>query len=581
MSSFDNIFSANSRDFDMSSSEQQNAFGSSNHMDCSSNPYHQFAQTHHEQQSQQHFFPSSNENLSSWLYAPEAVNSSQTNGGYTPLSPPSSETMERSDPSPPPASTFLMEHLDAATAQMTMGSPMFTPRSPTRNRSLSEGSQRVLPSDVAMAYYSNPFDTGNMFTTAPMQSSAQFLSSTAASMPPGSLEAFPSFSLQQQHQPVQFAQPMMFQSNYEQQPSLYQQPLPTTRDDLATLAAPVTTGRRPRSNTIPGSSALQLLNSDPGTYNSSVGSPKPSHSPSLGAHKQSAKRHDPYTKLTRQSNRELSTYRPAAPVALAPLTTGGLSVPRLSGITTLNPSPPYPSSPLSVNSANSIAAAGPRPGAIPLLPLPSFSRREQPIAPCLTQSELYAKLDKELVATDFSDITVASLKDLLRARSLPSSGKKAVLTQRLQDELNLIARRASGTLKSEEDPRHPLYHQLKQLNQLRQLQAFHQSMQGFDAMQQSQQQQQQQLVNQPPMSAPACSFGIVTTAPIAQPVQGRARALSDPRFSRPSKSVDLGSPLRNQHVAQQMNLQNFSFKPTVVVAPAAGPVKFEESDVAF
>ncbi|RCH85337.1 hypothetical protein CU098_006595, partial [Rhizopus stolonifer] len=48
------------------------------------------------------------------------------------------------------------------------------------------------------------------------------------------------------------------------------------------------------------------------------------------------------------------------------------------------------------------------------------------------------RLDDQLVKVDFDDITVAELKEMLRQRGKPATGKKAVLLQRLQDEREMI-----------------------------------------------------------------------------------------------------------------------------------------------
>ncbi|KAI8140602.1 hypothetical protein BJV82DRAFT_211684 [Fennellomyces sp. T-0311] len=54
------------------------------------------------------------------------------------------------------------------------------------------------------------------------------------------------------------------------------------------------------------------------------------------------------------------------------------------------------------------------------------------------------KLDEQLEKVNFDDITVSELKDMLRQRGKPATGKKAVLLQRLQDERELIRAVKSG-----------------------------------------------------------------------------------------------------------------------------------------
>lgn len=48
------------------------------------------------------------------------------------------------------------------------------------------------------------------------------------------------------------------------------------------------------------------------------------------------------------------------------------------------------------------------------------------------------RLDDQLVKVDFEDITVSELKEMLRQRGKPATGKKAVLLQRLQEEKDMI-----------------------------------------------------------------------------------------------------------------------------------------------
>ncbi|EPB88825.1 hypothetical protein HMPREF1544_04334 [Mucor circinelloides 1006PhL] len=55
------------------------------------------------------------------------------------------------------------------------------------------------------------------------------------------------------------------------------------------------------------------------------------------------------------------------------------------------------------------------------------------------------RLDDQLVKVDFEDITVSELKDMLRQRGKPATGKKAMLVQRLQEEREMIQHaRANG-----------------------------------------------------------------------------------------------------------------------------------------
>ncbi|CAG8457521.1 10317_t:CDS:1 [Paraglomus occultum] len=54
----------------------------------------------------------------------------------------------------------------------------------------------------------------------------------------------------------------------------------------------------------------------------------------------------------------------------------------------------------------------------------------------MSSEEYQRKLDEELEKVDFEDITVSELKDMLRQRGKPATGKKAVLMQRLQEEMD-------------------------------------------------------------------------------------------------------------------------------------------------
>lgn len=55
------------------------------------------------------------------------------------------------------------------------------------------------------------------------------------------------------------------------------------------------------------------------------------------------------------------------------------------------------------------------------------------------------RLDDQLIKVDFEDITVSELKDMLRQRGKPATGKKAMLVQRLQEEREMIQHaRANG-----------------------------------------------------------------------------------------------------------------------------------------
>ncbi|CAG8448580.1 11715_t:CDS:2 [Funneliformis caledonium] len=105
------------------------------------------------------------------------------------------------------------------------------------------------------------------------------------------------------------------------------------------------------------------------------------------------------------------------------------------------------------------------PGSIPMQPAQSFPlnfslsssfrRNALPIqiqrnpkhnhnSPPLSSEEYQRKLDEELEKVDFEDITVSELKEMLRQRGKPATGKKAILMQRLQEEIMSTPTSPSG-----------------------------------------------------------------------------------------------------------------------------------------
>ncbi|CAJ0633291.1 13565_t:CDS:2 [Entrophospora sp. SA101] len=85
----------------------------------------------------------------------------------------------------------------------------------------------------------------------------------------------------------------------------------------------------------------------------------------------------------------------------------------------------------------------------PTAPLPSSEIQDIPIQrnpkhssqssqPPMSSEEYQRKLNEELEKVDFNDITVSELKDLLRQRNKPATGKKAILMKRLQEEIKLV-----------------------------------------------------------------------------------------------------------------------------------------------
>nr|CAG8575977.1 7087_t:CDS:2 [Entrophospora candida] len=70
--------------------------------------------------------------------------------------------------------------------------------------------------------------------------------------------------------------------------------------------------------------------------------------------------------------------------------------------------------------------------------IPSEMQDSLPSKPPMSSEEYRHKLNEELEKVDFSDITVSELKNLLRQRNKPATGKKAILMQRLQEEVTLF-----------------------------------------------------------------------------------------------------------------------------------------------
>ncbi|KAJ1560834.1 hypothetical protein HK405_005802 [Cladochytrium tenue] len=61
-------------------------------------------------------------------------------------------------------------------------------------------------------------------------------------------------------------------------------------------------------------------------------------------------------------------------------------------------------------------------------------------APPLTREQQVSRLDEELLRIDFDDVTVAYLKELLRRRGMPSSGRKVKLLERIRLEVAKLHR---------------------------------------------------------------------------------------------------------------------------------------------
>jgi hypothetical protein len=120
-----------------------------------------------------------------------------------------------------------------------------------------------------------------------------------------------------------------------------------------------------------------------------------------------------------------------------------------------------PSSTMSVATAFSNISLASSPQATQFkLMLPSINKTKNTVVDSDLDAK-YARLDRELAQIDFDDVTVTTLKDLLRERNIPCIGKKTVLIDRLKEHMNQNKLRAEGKLAPEVDPRHPLFHELE------------------------------------------------------------------------------------------------------------------------
>ncbi|KAL7746066.1 hypothetical protein RI367_008618 [Sorochytrium milnesiophthora] len=182
--------------------------------------------------------------------------------------------------------------------------------------------------------------------------------------------------------------------------------------------------------------------------------------------------HPQYTTSTTAAVSSLpSNLIPAAPAVVA--TNNGLAV-----------TPPTAAA--AAAAATNAAAAG----AIPLLPAPRAS-----------EMEIMTGLEDALLRIDFNDITVSELKDMLRQRGKPATGKKVVLMERLRVEIQEIRQRRNS-LSSPAD-----YPQQQQQQQQQQMMMM---------MQHAEQQPLMQPMLMVP-SQPAPSFPPQSSLPIAVP----------------------------------------------------------------
>jgi len=132
--------------------------------------------------------------------------------------------------------------------------------------------------------------------------------------------------------------------------------------------------------------------------------------------------------LAQQGRQRANTIPGSTPPPYPPQNTSSYN-PTTPVKTPVSAAPPAGKIAISSNNTKSIPATAQLPGMIPMMGFQSKLSRD-----LFTQSEHLRKLDEELDKVDFDDVTVYELKDLLRKRGLPSSGKKAILTERLLDE---------------------------------------------------------------------------------------------------------------------------------------------------
>ncbi|KAG9295988.1 hypothetical protein G9A89_011840 [Geosiphon pyriformis] len=103
------------------------------------------------------------------------------------------------------------------------------------------------------------------------------------------------------------------------------------------------------------------------------------------------------------------------------------------GLTGAMPLQPAQSFPFNISS---VSPSFRRPGAVPIQI--QRNHKHSHTATPMSSEEYQRKLNEELEKIDFEDITVSELKDMLRQRGKPATGKKAVLMQRLQDEYEAV-----------------------------------------------------------------------------------------------------------------------------------------------
>jgi hypothetical protein len=233
--------------------------------------------------------------------------------------------------------------------------------------------------------------------------------------------------------------------------------------------------------------------------------------------------------------------------------------------------PPAGKIAISSNHTKSIPATSPLPGMIPMMGFPNKLSRD-----LFTQSEHLRKLDEELDKVDFDDVTVYELKDHLRKRGLPSSGKKAILTERLLDEKRNAETRKRNFLEAEELRKKGQLNMngLCSPNQIMDLYG------GISAL------TTQELPVQN-IASPSSAVALQPIMPIGvNQVKTRQRSYSDSRLTRPnlmetSSSPNVNSSLKNQISFQDYNSNVMQTDVQTVVTTADQTVAYASPDQTY
>jgi len=222
---------------------------------------------------------------------------------------------------------------------------------------------------------------------------------------------------------------------------------------------------------------------------------------------------------------------------------------------------------ISSNHTKSIPATSPLPNVMSMMNFPNKISRD-----LFTQSEHLRKLDEELDKVDFDDVTVYELKDLLRKRGLPSSGKKAILTERLLDEKRNAETRKRNFLEAEELRKKGQLNMngLCSPNQIMDLYG------GITALT-----TQELPVQNPVIVSPSNPVALQPIMPMGvNQVKTRQRSYSDSRLTRPSFMET--SPTNNSQLKNQISFHDYNAMQTdtpTVVATNNPTVAFQQVNV--